>query len=108
MAAIRSIAAARRCAPGRIVAVKGLGGFHLACDATSRRRRARCAQRKHRDEKPFAVMVRDLDEAERARGADDGGARAAASVERPIVLSAPRDGRPLAPAIAPDATRWSA
>src|SRR3954451_18290324 len=46
---------------GRVVAVKGLGGYHLACAATSYRAVARLREKKHRPDKPFAVMVRDLD-----------------------------------------------
>lgn len=53
--------AAARLGAGDIVAVKGLGGFHLAADATNSEAVARLRERKHRIEKPFAVMVSDLE-----------------------------------------------
>ena len=75
------------CAAGLIVAVKGIGGFHLACDATSEDAVARLRVRKRRDEKPLAVMVR-VAAAAAALVALDGEAPALlASVERPIVLA---------------------
>ncbi len=71
---------------GSIVAVKGLGGFHLACDATSRDAVALLRQRKRRDQRPFAVMVRDLDDAGRLAELTDAERVLLASPERPIVL----------------------
>jgi hydrogenase maturation protein HypF len=87
---------------GLIVAIKGLGGFHLACDARSSAAVRRLRQRKRRDEKPFAVMV--ADEAAAAWLAELGGAerRLLVSVERPIVLAPRRVGAHLAPEVAPD------
>lgn len=86
---------------GHVVAVKGLGGFHLACDATSSDAVERLRQRKRRDEKPFAVMVADLADAERLAVLGDAERRLLASVERPIVLAPRRAGTDLAPEVAP-------
>ncbi|HJW92018.1 MAG TPA: carbamoyltransferase HypF [Thermoanaerobaculia bacterium] len=69
-----------------IVAVKGLGGFHLACDATSEIAVQRLRERKQREAKPLAVMVRDRAEAERISFLSESERRLLTSVERPIVL----------------------
>jgi hydrogenase maturation protein HypF len=73
-------------AAGRIVAVKGLGGYHLACDARNDEAVAELRRRKQRGGKPFAVMVRDLDVAAElvAMTADE--EELLAGVRRPIVL----------------------
>lgn len=88
-----------------IVAVKGIGGFHLACDATSSLAVSRLRQRKHRDAKPLAVMVRDLAAAERIAVLDPAERALLTAVERPIVLVPRRsvaDGGGLCPEVAPD------
>jgi hydrogenase maturation protein HypF len=79
--------AARAIRAGLIVAVKGLGGFHLACDATSDQAIRRLRERKHRETKPFAIMVRNLAEAETFAVLSDEERALLVSVERPIVLS---------------------
>lgn len=71
---------------GRIVAVKGLGGFHLACDAQNAAAVATLRQRKQREEKPFAVMAGDLRAALQWVQADAAAQRQLQAAERPIVL----------------------
>ena len=84
---------------GGIAAVKGLGGFHLICDARNEAAVSRLRARKARDAKPFAVMVVNLASAERL--ADIGSAERALLLDRarPIVLARGRSG--LAPSVAP-------
>jgi len=94
-------AAARGIRRGLIVALKGIGGFQLACDATSEDAVRRLRSRKHRDEKPLAVMVRTLAEAEGLAHLSPADTALLLSPERPIVLAARRDGSPLAAAVAP-------
>ena len=88
---------------GAIVAIKGLGGFHLACDATNSDAVARLRALKRRDEKPFAVMVADLRTAERLAWLTQQERTLLSSVVRPIVLAYPRPRSPLSPLVAPDA-----
>jgi hydrogenase maturation protein HypF len=71
---------------GRIVALKGLGGFQLACDARNATAVARLRERKQREEKPFAVMAASLAAAERWVRAGPAERSLLSSVERPIVL----------------------
>ncbi len=85
---------------GKIVALKGLGGFHLACDATSHEAVARLRERKSRYGKPLAVMVRDIREAARYCQVDAEEGELLCSVRRPIVLLRERDSSPLSPEVA--------
>jgi hydrogenase maturation protein HypF len=88
-------------ASGRIVAAKGLGGFHLIVDARDDAAVTRLRGRKHREEKPFALMVRDVEAARGLCEVDDTAARLLASPEAPIVLLPRRDGAVVAPSVAP-------
>ena len=71
---------------GEIVAIKGLGGFHLACDARNADSVARLRQRKAREEKPFAVMAAGIASLERFADITPADRGLLASAERPIVL----------------------
>jgi hydrogenase maturation protein HypF len=93
--------AAERIRAGGIVAVKGLGGFHLACDATSDQAVRRLRQRKHRDEKPFAVMVADIASAEALAVLGHEELRLLQSIERPIVIAWRHSDAALPASIAP-------
>lgn len=86
---------------GLTVALKGIGGFQLVCDATSDAAVRELRRRKRRDEKPFAVMVADLDAARAVAELSDEEARLLMSVERPIVLARRRGRSALAASIAP-------
>src|SRR5581483_8288348 len=86
---------------GRIVAIRGVGGFHLACDATNDAAVQRLRARKGRDAKPLAVMVISLDDATGFGTVTPAAARLLASAERPIVLLPRKEPTPLAPSVAP-------
>lgn len=77
---------------GHIVAVKGLGGFHLACDATKPEVVARLRTRKRRVGKPFALMARDLDVVRAYAEVSETEAALLSSPEAPIVLLKARAG----------------
>jgi hydrogenase maturation protein HypF len=94
-------AAAGALREGRIVAVKGLGGYHLACDATSAAAVRRLRERKKRDEKPFAVMVPSLAAARQLADLEPAEEQLLASVERPIVLARRAAAAALAAEVAP-------
>ena len=86
---------------GAIVAVKGLGGFHLACFADHEGAVARLRARKHREDKPFALMVPDLTSAQRLVELNDSAASLLLSGARPIVLAPRRVDAGVAAAVAP-------
>ncbi|MCM4080973.1 carbamoyltransferase HypF [Paractinoplanes hotanensis] len=89
-------------AAGRIVAVKGLGGYHLACDARNPSAVAELRRRKQRGGKPFAVMVSDLDAARRLVTLTADEERLLTGIRRPIVLLPRLAGAGLAAEVAPD------
>jgi hydrogenase maturation protein HypF len=87
---------------GAVVAVKGLGGFHLACDASNAGAVRRLRERKHRDEKPFAVMVADVDAARQVAEVSAEEEALLTAPERPIVLLRRRGETHLAAEVSPD------
>ena len=93
--------AARALAGGAIVAIKGIGGFHLACDATSDAAVALLRARQRRGDKPFAVMAADLAAARALAILGPEEQRLLLSAERPIVIARRREPSPVAAAVAP-------
>ena len=97
-------AASRLLAEGRIVAIKGLGGFHLACDATSVDAVAELRRRKRRWAKPLALMARDLATVRRYCAVSAAEAEMLSGPAAPILLleiADVADARPLSPGVAP-------
>jgi hydrogenase maturation protein HypF len=88
---------------GAIVAVKGIGGYHLACRADDERAVSALRTRKHREDKPFALMAASLTVAETLIVLDDLGREQIASPARPIVLAPRRGDVPVAESVAPGA-----
>ncbi|MEO8970452.1 MAG: carbamoyltransferase HypF [Ktedonobacteraceae bacterium] len=78
--------AAQQLADGAILAIKGLGGYHLACDALNGEAVQRLRQRKHRDVKPFALMAPDIEAVQQLCLVSDAEAALLQSRRRPIVL----------------------
>jgi len=91
---------------GKIVAVKGIGGFHLVCDATNEEAVRLLRERKRRQEKPFAVMFRDLKQVEEYANPSELEKALLLSPERPIVLIEKK--RELAPSVSPGLKRVGA
>jgi hydrogenase maturation protein HypF len=99
--ALRAAAAALR--DGAILAVKGIGGYHLACRADDESAVARLRGRKHREEKPFALMVGTLAHARALVCVAPESAALLRSPARPIVLAARLADAPVAASVAPGA-----
>jgi hydrogenase maturation protein HypF len=96
-------AAAAALVAGSIVAVKGLGGYHLACRADDEAAVAALRSRKHREDKPFALMVADPAAAAELVELGEEEEALLGSRARPIVLAPRRGGARVAPAVAPGA-----
>lgn len=95
-------AAADRLNQGQILAIKGLGGFHLVCDARNTQAVITLRQRKQRQAKPLAVMMADIDMAKRYVTGSDTEWQVLSSQERPIVLMSSRVEHDLSLEIAPN------
>ena len=86
---------------GEVLAIKGIGGFHLAVDVTNESAVMRLRQRKHRSGKPLAVMVRDLDAARGLCALTPQEENLLLTVARPIVIARRREDSGIAPSVAP-------
>ncbi len=86
---------------GKIIAIKGLGGFHLACDAQNRQAVAELRQRKLRVDKPFALMAPDLETIQKHCALNQAESQLLNSHQRPIVLLERLPGSPIAAQAAP-------
>jgi hydrogenase maturation protein HypF len=96
------LAAAVAIRQGQILAIKGLGGFHLMTDARDAQAIRRLRQRKHREEKPFAIMAPSLESAHALCHIDAAEERLLTARERPIVLLRRRADAAIAEQAAPD------
>ncbi|MBU1429756.1 carbamoyltransferase HypF [Myxococcota bacterium] len=90
---------------GEIIAIKGLGGFHLACRAEDDEAVRRLRARKGRAARPFALMVPDVDAAHRLVKLTPQDQALLESVARPILLCPRREGAAISPAVAPSTDR---
>jgi len=86
---------------GSIVAVKGIGGFHLVCNAENHGAVSSLRSRKFREDKPFAVMCRDMEEVKAHCDVREEEERLLRSPQRPIVLLNRKKGSSIAPSVAP-------
>ena len=86
---------------GKILSIKGLGGYHLACDALNKKAVAELRSRKYREYKPFALMVKDLETAKSICIVNDKEASALTGPKRPVVLLRKKPDSPVAEDVAP-------
>ena len=89
-------------AAGGTVAIKGIGGFHLCCDATNEQAVRRLRTRKNRPMKPFAVMLRDMEAVRRECQVEPCQAEVLTGHQKPILLLRRKQGGTIAPSVAPD------
>lgn len=90
---------------GKILAIKGIGGFHLVCDANNDSAVKRLRQQKHRDEKPLAVMVANLASAKQLAHINDTEIKLLQNQQRPIVVLSKKDKPNISNSVAPD-LKW--
>jgi len=86
---------------GGIAAIKGIGGFHLCCDASNEEAVALLRRRKKRPMKPFAVMMKDMETVKRECGVDAAREEILDGHQKPIVLLPRKPGGKLCPSVAP-------
>ena len=86
---------------GKIIAIKGLGGYHLACDAMNKDAVSTLRSRKFREHKPFALMVKDVETAKTLCHVNDDEEKLLKGTIRPIVLLRKRPDCPVAESVAP-------
>jgi hydrogenase maturation protein HypF len=91
---------------GYIVAIKGIGGYHLACDATNKDAVSTLRKRKYREDKPFAMMAFDLKTIQRFCHVNPFEKRLLHSVQRPILLLKKKNVNLIAPEVAPLQKNW--
>ena len=96
-------AAVRDLLDGKILAIKGLGGYHLACRADDERAVAELRSRKHREDRPFALLVSDVHAARSLVECSEPEAALLCSRARPIVLARRLENAPVAASVAPRA-----
>jgi hydrogenase maturation protein HypF len=87
---------------GNIIAIKGIGGYHLVCDATNEEAVKRLRKRKYREEKPMAVMFPDLEMIKSETYINTLEERAVGSIEKPIVIVRKKEKTTLAGSVSPD------